>query len=81
MTLLTLDPRQDRTPLVRRLPLIGPIARELAEGDNDYPFYLIAAMLSLWGCAVMLWGLPALVLPAVVAAPLVLLTLVLLTQG
>lgn len=68
-------------PLIRRLPLLGPIARELAEGDADYPFYLIAALISAWGCAFMLWGLPALVMPALVAAPLMLLVLVLITRG
>jgi len=72
---------QSREPFIRRLPLLGPIARELAEGDADFPFYLLIALLSAWGCAFMLWGLPALVMPALVAAPLMLLVLVLITRG
>ena len=80
MTTLSLDPPARRT-LIRRLPFLGPIARELAEGDVDYPLYLVAAALALWGCAFMIWGLPALVMPALVAAPLMLVLLVLITRG
>jgi len=76
----TYSPRS-RAPFIRRLPLLGPIARELAEGDADYPLYLLAALLSAWGCAVMVWGLPALVIPALLAAPLVMAVLVLITRG
>ena len=70
-----------RPSLIRRLPVLGPIARELAEGDEEFPLILIVALLSLWGCAFMLWGLPALVLPALVAAPLMMVVLVLITRG
>ncbi|MFN3955527.1 MAG: hypothetical protein ACK4LQ_13825 [Pararhodobacter sp.] len=80
MTTLTHDhPMQ--ASFVRRLPVLGPLARELAEGDDDFPLILIVALLSAWGCAFMLWGLPALVLPALVAAPLMMLVLVLITRG
>jgi hypothetical protein len=80
MSTLTLSPRS-REPFIRRVPLLGPIARELAEGDAEYPFYLLAALLSAWGCAFMVWGLPALVMPALVAAPLMLVLLVMITRG
>ncbi|HHX91304.1 MAG TPA: hypothetical protein GX700_16385 [Paracoccus sp.] len=80
MTTLSLDPPA-RQSLIRRLPLLGPIARELAEGDADYPLYLVAAALALWGCTFMIWGLPALVMPALIAAPLMLVLLVLITRG
>mgnify|MGYP001349946590 CR=1 FL=1 len=90
MSTLTLHPQSPASqspvphqpqPLIRRIPLLGPIARELADGDADYPFYLLAALLSAWGCAFMFWGLPALVMPALVAAPLMLVVLVLITRG
>lgn len=68
-------------PLVYRFPLLGGIAREWAEGDPDFPFYLIVALLSAWACAVMIWGLPALVLPALVATPSMLVVIVLLSRG
>jgi hypothetical protein len=68
-------------PLIRRLPIIGGIARELAEGDSDFPFYLLLAAGSAWACAAVIWGLPALVLPAIALAPTVMLVLIALTRG
>lgn len=83
MSTLTLDhyPPRKRESLVRRIPVLGAIARELADGDADFPLYLLAAVLSAWGCAIVLWGLIALVMPALVAAPLMLVMLVLITRG
>lgn len=73
--------RRRHEPLIRRIPIIGGIARELAEGDSDYPFYLLLAGVSAWACAVLLWGLPALFLPALALVPAVMLTLVAITLG
>ncbi|MFN4099366.1 MAG: hypothetical protein ACK4GT_06280 [Pararhodobacter sp.] len=70
-----------RTPAVYRLPILGAIAREWAEGDPDFPLYLILAILGVWGVAIMLFGLPALYLPAVVASPLMLGVLFLISRG
>lgn len=70
-----------RTPIVYRIPVLGAIAREWAEGDADFPFFLILAFVLAWACAVMIWGLPALVLPAVALAPAMLAMLVLITRG
>ena len=69
------------TPLAYRLPLFGRIARELAEGDADNKWYLLVAILSAVGAAVLTWGLPALVVTAVAAVPLCFLMLVLITRG
>jgi hypothetical protein len=69
------------TPLIYRVPLLGAILREWAEGDDDYPMYLVVALVSIWGIAIMTWGLPALYLPAVFFSPVMLLILVLLTRG
>ncbi|MCB1361448.1 MAG: hypothetical protein H6899_07900 [Rhodobacter sp.] len=69
------------TPAVYRLPIFGAIAREWAEGDADFPLYLILALVSLWGIAIFTWGLPALYLPAVVASPLMILVLVAISRG
>ena len=68
-------------PAVYRIPLLGAIARELAEGDDDYPLYLIVALVSVWGLAIFFFGLPALYLPAVVASPLMVVVLVLISRG
>ncbi|MCW1404183.1 hypothetical protein [Pararhodobacter zhoushanensis] len=68
-------------PAVYRVPLLGAIARELAEGDADYPLYLILALVSIWGLAIFFFGLPALYLPAVVASPLMVVVLVAISRG
>lgn len=73
--------RRQREPFLRRIPILGGIARELAEGDGDYPFYLMLAAVSAWGCAVLVWGLPALYLPAIALAPAVMVMLIALTRG
>jgi len=70
-----------RSPIAFRIPILGAIAREWADGDPDFPLILILALVSAWGCAVAIWGIPALYLPAVGLAPLMLLALVALTRG
>jgi hypothetical protein len=73
--------RSRHEPFLRRVPVIGAIARELAEGDSDFPFYLLLAAGSAWACAAIVWGLPALVIPAVALAPAVMVILIALTLG
>ena len=68
-------------PLVYRVPFLGGIAREWAEGDADFPFFLVLALVLAWACGVAIWGLPALYLPAVALAPGMLAMLVVLTRG
>ncbi|MCC5986735.1 MAG: hypothetical protein JJT95_03570 [Pararhodobacter sp.] len=70
-----------RRPLLWRVPILGAILRELAEGDADFGLYLGLIFFSLLGCAVILWGLPALVIAALVATPISGLLLVALTRG
>lgn len=78
----TTDPiHSGPTPLAYRLPLLGAIAREWAEGDDDFPLYLVLALVSIWGIAIVFYGLPALYLPAVVAAPLMILVLIGISRG
>jgi hypothetical protein len=74
-------PDVPRTPFAYRLPVIGAIAREWAEGHPDFPFFLVFAFVSAWACAVALWGLPALYLTAVGLVPLMFVLLVLITRG
>ena len=70
-----------RRPLLWRVPILGAILRELAEGDPDFGLYLGLIAFSLLGCAVILWGLPALVIGALIATPITGITLVALTRG
>ncbi|SDD94855.1 hypothetical protein [Ruegeria marina] len=72
-------------PLGQRLlfaiPLLGRIAKEVAYGDKDNIYYAIAAGLSLWGCAIMLFGLPGLYLPALAMVPVMWIILILISRG
>ena len=70
-----------RIPFAYRLPVVGAIAREWAEGHPDFPYMLVLAFVSAWACAVAIWGLPALVLTAVGLVPLMFVLLVLITRG
>ncbi|PTW98851.1 hypothetical protein [Pararhodobacter aggregans] len=70
-----------RRSFAYRLPILGAMAREWTDGDPDFPLYVILALVSIWGIAITLFGLPALYLPAVVAAPLMVVMLVLITRG
>lgn len=74
-------PDSPRKPFVYRLPILGGIAREWAEGDPDFPFLLVLAFVSAVACAVAVWGLPALTLAAVALVPLMFAILVLITRG
>jgi len=69
------------TPFVYRVPVLGRILREVAEGDADNKWYFLVALLTALVLAVVQWGLPALALAGVAAAPLCLLMLVLITRG
>ncbi len=69
------------TPIFHRLPIFGAIAREWADGEANFPLYLVLALLLAWAGAVVLWGLPGLYLPAVVLSPVMLLTLVAIGRG
>lgn len=71
----------DEAPIAYRLPLLGRILREVAEGDADNKWYLLVALLTLLVLAVAQWGLPALVLTAVAAVPVCFVMLVLITRG
>lgn len=71
----------DNAPLIYRVPFLGRIVREVAEGDADNKWYLIVGLLCLLALAVAQWGLPALALTAVALAPVCLVMLVLITRG
>lgn len=77
----TLDPTSSPRPLIWRVPVLGAILREWAEGDEDFPMMLVIAVVSLWGVAIMTWGLPALYLPAVAFVPVMFTILILITRG
>ena len=64
-----------------RLPLVSAIAHEWAHGDRDFPLTLLAAIVLVWACAFMIWGLPALTLGAVALVPVCMALLVRIAAG
>ncbi len=74
-----------RLPLWQRLifaiPLFGWLARDAANGKAEDWGYTAAAVVSMWGCSFMLFGLPGLYLPAVALVPVMFLILILISRG
>lgn len=63
------------------VPIIGWIVRDLLEGDDHQIWYFLAGAVSLWGIAILIWGLPGLLLPALAMVPVVFIILLLITRG
>ena len=74
-----------RLPLWQRIvyaiPLFGWMARDAANGAPDDLWYTLGAVLSMWGCLIMLFGLPGLYLPALAMVPVMFLLLILVSRG
>ena len=72
-----------RLPLWQRLffalPVIGWVARDLLFGDKDNIWYALVMFFSLWGIAILTFGLPGLYLPALALVPVMFVVLVLIT--
>jgi hypothetical protein len=78
---MSVAPDTPRVPFAYRIPVLGAIAREWAEGHPDFPMMLVFALVSMWACAIAIWGLPALYLPAVAAVPGMFVFLIAITRG
>jgi len=82
---MTMTPHDSSNHFTRRvtyrIPLLGRIARETAEGDADTPFYAIAMVVGLWGSAILIWGYPGLIIPALILVAVMFLTLIRITLG
>ncbi len=74
-----------RLPIWQRLlfaiPLFGWMARDVADGEPEELGYTAAAIFAMWGCSVMLFGLPGLYLPALAMVPVMFLILLLISRG
>ncbi len=71
----------DRIPLLYRLPILGRMARETLEGDEETPFYALAAVVSLWAIAVFKFGYAGLIIGALIMTATMFLVLIRLTRG
>lgn len=74
-------PRWITRHVTYRLPIIGRMAREVVEGPVDNAFAAIFGVVTGIAAAVLIWGVPALVIAALVAAFLMLVTLVRISLG
>ena len=63
------------------VPVFGWMARDAVNAKGDDWFYTAAAIFSMWGCSVMLFGLPGLYIPAVMMVPVMFLILILISRG
>ncbi len=64
-----------------RIPIAGRLARELETDFEANIGYFVLMILSLIGCAVMIWGLPALGLIALGFVPVMFVLIFLITWG
>ncbi|UWR04339.1 hypothetical protein K3740_06565 [Ruegeria conchae] len=74
-----------RPPLWQRLlfaiPLFGWMARDVANAEAEDLYYTAAALVSMWGCSILLFGLPGLYIPALMMVPTMFLILILISRG
>jgi len=77
----TPPPRPTALRLLLAVPLIGHILRDLLYRGRENVWYFLLMVVSLWGIAILEFGLPGLALPAVALTPLILLVLVVVTRG
>lgn len=63
------------------IPLLGRILKEVAYGPEENFSYALAALVSLWGCSTLLFGLPGLYVPALCLVPVMFLLLLGISRG
>ncbi len=72
-----------RRPLWQRLfftiPVLGWIARDLANDPKGNMWAAVITFISAWGCAILFFGLPGLYIPALIMVPVIWLVLLLIT--
>ena len=75
----------DRLPLWQRLlfaiPFIGRISKEVAYGETENFVYALITLVCLWGCSIVLFGIPGLYLPAVALVPVMFILLIAISRG
>ncbi|SLN50686.1 hypothetical protein ROA7450_02521 [Roseovarius albus] len=74
-----------RPPIWQRLffmiPIIGWMARDLMYGSSDHIWYALVTVISLWGIAILKFGVLGLYLPAVAMVPVMFVVLILISRG
>lgn len=67
--------------LFYRLPVVGWMAKDVAEGDRANLYFALIAFISLWGISVLTFGLPGLYLPALALVPVMFVILIWISLG
>jgi hypothetical protein len=83
MTMLTDAPqkRYITRHVTYRLPVIGRMAREVVEGDEDNALYAVVGGIALWLCAILIFGYPGLIVPALGLTAAMFVALIRITLG
>lgn len=72
-------------PIAKRIffaiPVIGWIARDVAEGDHNNIYFALVILVSLWATSALTFGLPGLYLPALAKVPVMFVLLICITQA
>ncbi|ANP36194.1 hypothetical protein JL2886_01275 [Phaeobacter gallaeciensis] len=67
--------------LLFAIPLLGRICKEVAYGAKENIYYALGTFVSLWGCSVVMFGVPGLYIPALCLVPVMFTLLILITRG
>ncbi|MBE3638667.1 hypothetical protein [Mangrovicoccus algicola] len=62
------------------IPVIGWVARDI-EADSANITWALVAWVAFWGCCILLFGLPGLILPALFMTAVMFVLLVLISRG
>ncbi len=75
----------NRLPLYERviyaIPVLGWMLKDVVHGDDDNIYYFLLALLSLWGIAILQFGLLGLMIPALILVPVAFLLLIVISRG
>jgi hypothetical protein len=67
--------------LIYRIPLIGWMIRDAAEGREDAKIWFLLNILMIWGMAIGFIGYPALIVPLLALVPVIFLGIIAITAG
>lgn len=74
-----------RLPLWQRVlfavPVLGRMSKEVAYGPAENFIYALITLICLWGCSILLFGIPGLYLPAVAMVPVMFILLIAISRG
>lgn len=63
------------------VPVIGWIARDVDKHGEDNLIWGLITIISMWGCAILLFGYPGLIIPALMLVPTIFILLIAITWG